>query len=129
MQYNAQVAERDAMAARRKAEFDQYLHIRKAEQRMGTLRAKLGASGAVVSDNAPLILQASQAFESELQNALIGHEGLTEEQRFMSEAAGHRVGAQYAMARGRSAYRSGLLDAGSNILGGIFGMKQAGIFG
>jgi hypothetical protein len=92
---------------------------KEADRRMGTLRAQLGASGAVSTAGTPLLLQTTQAEESELQNLTIGYEGATEASRARSVASQYRMEGQMAKARGKSARTAGYLGAGTTLLTGF----------
>lgn len=121
-EYNAQVAERNAKAARLKSGFDQLRQLRRGAQIKGTLRARLGKSGALMDEGAPLAAQAAQAFELELENALIGYEGMNAESQHQSQAVGFRMQGSNA----RSASRIGV---GTSLLNGFTNMYQAGMIG
>lgn len=126
---NAAIAENDAIATNYKTRFDQLRQLQHGKSITGGLRARLGASGAVVSEGAPELALASQAVELALENAIVGHEGRTQSARYRSQAAGHRYAAKLARTRGRAAWAGGAMDAGSAILQGGRGMYDAGMFG
>ena len=127
--YNARVAEQDARATEQMTKFEQLQQLRRGQRIMGSLKARLGASGALVSEGAPLALLADQAFELELENALIGAQGRTQASRYQSEAQGYRLGAGTARQRASAATTAGYLNVGSTILGGFSSMYGQGMFG
>ena len=127
-EFNAKVSEQDAIATEMKTKFDQVRQIRMGERIMGRTRAKLGASGAVLSEGAPLAVMADQAFELELENALIGHEGMTEAARHRSDAVAMRMGASAAERRGKAAMTAGYINAGASLLSGFGSMYNQGMF-
>lgn len=126
--YNAAVAEQDARATEEMTKFEQIRQVQRGEKIMGNLRAKLGASGALLSEGAPLALQAEQAFELELENALIGQQGRTQAARYRSEAQGYRMGAKVQRRAATNALTAGWLNTGSTILGGASSMYSQGMF-
>lgn len=126
--YNASVAEQDARVIEAKTRFDQLRQLQRGRQIMGTLRARLGASGAMVDEGAGYEIQADQAFELALENALIGRTGQTQASRVRSQATGYRLNAAYSRMRAKNAGRAGLLNAGADLLGGVSSMNQQGMF-
>lgn len=128
-QYNAAVAERDARAREDKTKFDQLRQRRQGRRIMGALRAKLGAAGAVMSEGAPLAVLSDQAFELELENALIGIEGRTEAERYRSQAAFDQAQAGIYKAKGKAARTAGTIGAGTSLLQGFARMGEEGMLG
>lgn len=118
-EYNAQVQDREAQAIEQRTQIQQRREAQAAERQMGSLRAKLGASGAVTTAGTPLLLQTTQASESELQNLMIGFEGATEASRARGVASQYRMEGQMAKARGKSARTAGYLGAGTTLLTGF----------
>ncbi len=127
-EYNAEVAEKDAKATELQTQFEQFRQIKRGAKIAGTTKAGLGASGAMVSEGAPLRLMAEQAFELELENALIGQQGRTQAARYRSDATAYRKGAQMSRARGSAAETAGNLNTGSTILQGFGSMYKQGMF-
>lgn len=119
-QYNAQVARRNAEAARMKSQFDQLRQLRRGRRVMGALRARLGASGADISEGAPLQILAEQAFENALENSLIGAEGLNQAGRYESQASGFE-------AQGENAMTAARVNAATTLLSGLTGAEDAGM--
>jgi len=117
-EYNAKVQEREAQAAEQKAMIESRRQAAEAARQMSTLRARMGASGVISTTGAPLEIQAEQARQSELENAMIGYEGVTEAQRLRSGAAQTR----YA---GKVAKQASRIKAGTTLLTG-FGQAYGG---
>ena len=126
--YNARVAEQDAAATEEQTTFAQLRQRRTAARIMGGLRAKLGASGALMDEGAPAALTADQAFELEMENTLMGQQGRTEAAKYRSEAAGYRMGAQFARKSASNALTAGWLNAGRRVIGGLGGMYEQDMF-
>lgn len=127
--YNARLAALNAEATRAKARFDQIRQQRRGRKIMGRLRARLGASGALMSEGAPLALLAEQSAELALENALIGYEGLVTAQKWRSQAAMDIAQAGLYEARGRAEQRASYLKAGSTLLTGFGQAYESGMFG
>jgi hypothetical protein len=84
--YNAKVQEREAVAQGQAASFKQGLQAQEADRLRSTQQAIAGTSGAVSDVGTPLLIQAEQAEQSELDNLLIGYEGIVGAQRSRSQA-------------------------------------------
>lgn len=126
--FNAQVMEENAKATELKTRFDQVRWARQGRGMEGTLRAKLGASGADTSEGAPLAAMARQAFEVELQSALIGYEGQQQAAQYRSEAQAARMGAAVDRKRASNAMTAAYLNMGSTILGGFTQGRKDGLW-
>jgi hypothetical protein len=127
--YEAKVAEQDARAAEAKTRFDQIRQQKEGQRFLGRLAARLGASGAVMDEGAPLTLMAEQAGELALENMLIGVEGRTVTGRYQSQGTLASMQGRLYGQRGENAYRTGLLRGGSTLLQGFNSMNQQGSFG
>ncbi|MHC4800178.1 MAG: hypothetical protein ACYTF1_26355 [Planctomycetota bacterium] len=127
--YNAQIAEMDAKATRRKLEFEQLRQRREAELKMGALRAKQGAMGARTDVGAPLAIRAQQWAELELENFIIGLEGRTQESKFKSEAAMRRMQAKYYGKAAKRSILTGILGAGAAVGQGYMAGVSGGYWG
>lgn len=125
-EYNRDAAERDARAAEAKTRFDQIRQQQYGRRVMGRLKAKLGASGALTSEGAPLMLLASQAAELALENALIGVEGRTQAGRYRSQATLYGMQRDIYKMQGRSAQQASYLQAGKSLLSGFTAGRQQG---
>lgn len=125
MKYNARVKEMEAKQALAKATFDSQRQAEAAERVKSTLRANLGASGAVPTEGTPLLVQAKQASELELDNLMIGYNGIVDAQSLRQGASADRAqGKMYAKA-GRNSAMATYMNTGGSILGGLY---NTGIF-
>jgi len=109
-EYNAAVSERDALAARQKAGFDEAAHRRRTRKFLGKQRALYGKSG-VTFEGSPLLVMEETAAEAELDALAIRYGGEIEAGRHLSLAELER-------ARGKQAKRAGYLGAGTSLLTG-----------
>jgi hypothetical protein len=126
--YNAQVAETNAEAIKQKSIFDQIRALKRGSKVMGKLRARLGASGAVMSEGAPASAIAEQGFENALDVALIGYEGMVGAAQQKSLAAGHRYSASSYLQQAKYAKSAGKLGAGTTLLTGFGSMSAKGVY-
>lgn len=110
--YNAKVQQREAQNAEQRSIIESRRQAQDAARKMGTLRAGLGASGAVTTAGAPLDLQAEQAKEFEQENLMIGFEGT-------QEAARLRQQAEQTKYAGKVAKRASTIQAGTTLLTGF----------
>lgn len=123
------VAEQHAEAAKRKTTFDQVRAAKRGQRILGTLRAGLGGSGAVIEEGAPLELVSEQADELALENALIGIEGRTRAGQFASQADIFGLEADVAGMRAKAAMPTAFLRAGGTLLTGLGTVKALGVGG
>lgn len=117
--YNAQLAEREAQAIEQKTKYEQQKQAEEAERRMGALEAGLGAAGAVTTTGTPLLIQAKQASEFELENLMIGYEGETEAAKARSEAEMQRYQSRIYQQRVGYEKKAGRIAAGTTLLTGF----------
>jgi hypothetical protein len=117
--YNARIQEREAKAIEQKARFEQIQQAKRAARIKSRLRAKLAGSGARMDVGAPLMLQAEQAAELELENLLIGYEGQVGEQRALSQAELDRLQGKIYKQKGKAGRKAGYIGAGSTLLTGF----------
>jgi hypothetical protein len=117
--YNAAVKEQEAKAIEQRTALQQRKEAEEADRRMSAMEARMGAGGFVTTTGTPLLIQAKQASEFELDNLMIGYEGAEEAARARSEAEGYRMAGKYARQRGRSAMIGGFIGAGSTLLTGF----------
>ncbi len=147
--YNAKVAEQEARAIEQSTRYKQQRQVEAASRYGSSLLARLGAAGVVVSEGAPLMIQAQQAAEAELDNLMIGYEGQTAAARARSQARldtmqglvhrqqadiygrqagilGERVRAYDP--RARAAFRAGRIGAGATLLTGFGALGTRALF-
>jgi hypothetical protein len=120
--YNAQLAEREAKMTEQKTAYQQKLQAEEADRRMSTLRAGLGASGAVTTEGAPLMIQSKQASEFEMENLMTGFQGAQEAQGLRSEANLQRMQGKQARRAGKNAMIGSFIGAGSSLMTGFGSM-------
>lgn len=118
-EYNAKVAKVEGEAIDRKAAYEQKRQAQEAARTMGTLVAGLGASGAIPSEGTPLLLQAKQASELELENLMIGYEGKIGVSRAKSQATLDKMQASLYRQQGRNRMIGAYMGAGSTLLTGF----------
>jgi hypothetical protein len=124
--YNAALQEREAKSIEARTALQQKQQAETADREASTLRAGLGASGAVSTAGSPLMIMAKQASEAELENLNIGYQGMEEATAARSGAALSRMEGKTALARGKAGKTAGFMGAGSTLLTG-FG--TAGYYG
>lgn len=118
-EYNAKVAEQEAKQIEKRSEYEQKRQTEEAARTMGTLAAGLSASGAIPSEGTPLLLQAKQSAELELENLMIGYEGMTGAARARSQAKLDKMQAKLYRQKGRNQMIGSFAKAGSTLLTGF----------
>jgi hypothetical protein len=121
-EYNAAVAERDALAAQQSAEYAAGEKRKETERLLGRQRALYGKAGVTV-EGSPLLMMEETASQGELDALMIEREGKLKAGNYQSEAALSRM-------KGASAQRAGYYGAGSSLLTGAssamtaYGLKK-----
>lgn len=110
-EYNAQVAEQAALAARQKAAYDEAAHRRELARMLSAQRAAYGASGVDVSVGTPLLVMADTVQEGELDALAIRYGGEVGASRQLSAA-------QLSRMTGKQARTASYYQAGSSLLTG-----------
>jgi len=110
MEYNARVAEQNAIAAKQQAEYEANKLRRQREKMLGRQRALYASSG-VQFEGSPLLALADTAAEYEMDILATQRTGLVNAQQYQSEAALQR-------AKAVSTRTTGVLNAGTTILTG-----------
>jgi len=129
-EYNAQVKEQEARQTEARSRFESIRQAEAAARGMGEMEAGMGASGVIPTTGTPLLVQARQASEYELENLMIGYEGQIGASRARSEAAGYQMSAQAYRSQASNAMRSAWLNVGTTLLTGFaepisnWGMRQ-----
>lgn len=128
-EYNAQVAQQQAKAEMMRAQFEQRRQAEEGARRSSSLLAAMGASGAVPGTGAPLLIEETQAQQSDLESQMIGYEGMLRASRASSEALLARSQADIYGKRASSAAWGGAIGAGSSFLTGLgqYGMLKYGV--
>ena len=124
-EYNARVAEQEAQAVEQQTRFQQQQQAKEAARYQSSLLAGLGAAGVVTTVGTPLMIQARQAAESELERLMIGYEGQVRASRARSQAGLDRMQAGIYGQRARTASRAGLFGAGTSLLTGFGTMAMS----
>lgn len=118
-EYNARVAEQQAESERLRTQFAQRRQSQEAQRIQSAMRAGFGMSGAVTTEGAPLMIQARQVAESELENLLLGYEGQIRQQRALSEAGLERMRSRMYAGQAGGYRTAGYIGAGRKILTGF----------
>jgi len=108
-EYNAQIAERDAEAARRKAALDADASERKFKSLLGRQRALYAKAGVDITEGSPLLTMTFQAEEAERDRQAILYSGKTAEQSDLDRAKLFRF-------TGSNASTASYIGAGSTFL-------------
>lgn len=124
MDYNAKVDEQNAQAVEQQTMYEQKQQAENADRSLSSMRAGLGASGAVTTEGSPLEVMAKQASEFEQDNLMTGYEGRTRANQWRNQAtADTMTGRMYRIA-GKNARNAGYMAAGGTLLTG-FGKSGA----
>lgn len=111
-EYNAQVAEQQAVAERQRAAFAQKRQAKRGAEIKSALVAKLGTGlGSPVAAD----LAAEQAAEIELENLLIGFEGEVGARRLESQAVLDRLRGKLAKQRGKAGAKAASIQFGMQV--------------
>lgn len=113
-EFNAKVAEQQAIAERAKAGFAQKRQAKRGVAIQSALEAKLGAAGGIGTLVAG-DLAGEQAEELELENLLLGFEGEVLAQQSESRAELDRLQGKLARQRGKSQARAANIQFGTQI--------------
>jgi hypothetical protein len=126
--YNADVLDSEAKAREYKTRFDQLRHRAYANRVIGSLRANQGMSGAVMDVGTPFDVVAEQMSELDLENAMIGYEGVNEASKLRSQATITRIQGKYARKVGENAQTASYINAGSSLLSSFGTAYALGLF-
>ena len=118
-EYNAKVQKMQAKQIEVKAEYDQQMQHEEAKRRMSSLRVGVGASGAVSTEGSPLLIEAKQASELELENLMIGYEGRIGNQAALNQAEMDIMQGKLSRQKGRNLATAGYTGAGRTLLTGL----------
>jgi len=122
-EYNAAVSESQAKQVEAVTGIKQQRAAEEASRTASTIEAGLGAAGAVTTAGSPLMIQAKQASESELENLMIGYEGAAEAGKYRSAAAMERWQGKMARKAGKRQMWGKFIGAGGTVLSGFAGAK------
>jgi len=115
--YNAKVAEQNALAEKDKASYDENIHRDNVRKLLSTQRALYGKSG-VDMTGSPLLVMEDTAAKSEIDALAIRHGGDI-------AAAQQRSAATLSKMRGKNAQTAGYIGAGSSLLSGASSALKA----
>ena len=110
---NAQMAEAEAKQVGKIGEFKQRRQAQAGQRELGTMAARIGASG--ITGGTSIMAQAEQAAELDLENLMIGHRGAEQQRGLKSEAAMARY-------KGKEAKKAAYIGAAGTALTGLGGM-------
>ncbi len=117
--YNAELEQQHAKEIEKATEVKQQRQAEEAARAMSTMEAGMGKAGIVSTAGTPLMIQAKQASELELQNLMIGYEGGIEAGQARSQAEIYKMKSKAARQAGMSGLISGGLTAGGTLLAGF----------
>lgn len=109
-EFNAQVAERNAVAAQNKAKYDEGIHRDRVKALLSKQRAIIGKSGLQL-EGSPLLALLDTTEQGELDALAIRHGGDVQAARYRSSATASRM-------QGSAARTGSYLKAGSTLLSG-----------
>lgn len=117
--YNAAVQEQEAKAIEARTKIAQRRQAEEAGRQMARIEAGIGASGAVGGVGSPLLIEAKQTSEAELESLMIGYEGMTAAARARSQAEMDRLQAKLYAKKAKNVMTGAYLGAGSTLLTGF----------
>jgi hypothetical protein len=117
--YNAKVQEQTAKAIEQQTVYKSRRAAEEENRTAGELAANLGAAGVDPSAGSPLLIQAQQQIQNDLENLNIGYQGQIGAQRARSGAALDRMQADIYGQRATNDLTSGFVSAGSSLLQGF----------
>lgn len=126
--YNAKVQEQEARAAEAATVYEQNRQAEEARRLSSGLLANAGASGLVPSQGAPLMVEAEQAAQSELDNLMIGYKGQLAASRARSQGTVDSLQEGIYRRSSRNASLAGGIGSGTTLLSG-FGELAARKYG
>jgi hypothetical protein len=121
--YNARVAEQNARAAEIQAGFKGRQQALAADRQESTLLNQLGASGVSPTEGTPLLIQTEQADQADLDQLMIGYQGVVAAQQQRSQAAIDKAQASLYGQQASAAMTAGYIGAGTSLLYGFGAYK------
>ena len=115
--YNARVAEKEAEAERKAAEYEATQHERQAKKLLAKQRALVGASG-VTMEGSPLLVMEDNAAQLALENAMIRETGARGVSRWKSQSILDFTKARVVRSSAAGYKKAGALRAGATLLQG-----------
>lgn len=123
-EYNASLERQRAREIESATRFKQLRQAEAGARELSAMQAGAGASGAVTTRDAPVIAQAKQEAELELENIGIGREGLIKAGQARSRAAMYKAQGKLAKRRGINEMIGSFAGAGGTLLGGFAEAKK-----
>lgn len=117
--YNAALEKQKAKQIEKVTAIKQQRQAEAASRLASSQEAGIGASGVVSTQGSPLLIEAKQASQSELENLDIGYEGQIESQQALSQAEMDLMQGRMAKARGKSAMFGSMLSAAGTTMAGF----------
>ena len=118
-EFNAKMQEREAQQIEQQTLFRQQRQAKESERIRSALQADIGGAGIDMGSGTPLLIQSTQAEESELDNLLIGAQGRNAASRARSQGALDTMQAGVYRQRGRNYRTVGRIDAATTLLQGF----------
>lgn len=113
-EYNAQIAEENAAAAKKKAEYDAETSALEWKQLLGKQAALYSKAGVDISSGSPLLTMSFQAEQAERDRQAILYEGKTSSESALSQASLFRFYGSNASAASTYSATSSLLSSLAN---------------
>jgi hypothetical protein len=123
--YNAALEEQKAKQIEAVTGLKQQRQAELASREASTMEVGVAVSGAVSTQGSPLLMQAKQASESELENLMIGYGGGVQAAQARSQAAIDRMTGKLAKWRGKAKMIGSFMGAGGTMLAGFGGPTAA----
>jgi len=118
-EYNARVEENKAKQLTAKSIYDQQRQADLANRKKSSMLASIGGSGVDPSIGSPLLVQAKQAAEFDLENLMIGYEGQTDAGAARNQATLDKLQGSISESQGRSTAKARYIGTGSSLLTGL----------
>lgn len=118
-EYNAKVQEQHARAIELQTQYKQNRLAEQASRQESSLLAAAGASGTVPSVGSPLMIQAKQAAQSELDNLMTGYTGNIAASQARSQGTIDSLQAGIYGQQARNYGTAGMIGAGTSLLTGF----------
>ena len=118
-EYNAKVQENEAKAIEQRTILESRKQAEASARMMGTMRAKLGGSGMVMTEGSPLMALAEQEMENVNENQMIGYRGVVGAQAARTQATLDRTQAKIYKQKAKNVKTASYIGAGTTLLGGM----------
>ena len=122
MDYNARVKEQEAKAAEQKGIFESRRQAEAGSRQMAALEAGIGGAGAIPTAGSPLLVEAKQASEIELENLVIGQNTITEAANLRNQGQLYSAQGRIYKRAGRNKATAAYMNTGTTVLSGLYNM-------